>query len=261
MHNQPPQVESFRDLCYLSEVFSTEDDGSHKFSRSTFAIITHDYHVWIGQAPIRKKDLSPKSITESLKLVPDEDVYPEPPSHITTASVPIDGNVFVKGPKVGGYNAFAGIGSLSKLLLQEAETLEILRCNQHPNIIRCHGSIIRRGRIVGLVLDRHPRTLELEARLKARKINSDLCFDGIKAAVEHLHSLGLAHNDLTPYNIMIGEDGTPVVIDYGSCQPFGKNLITAGTPGWVDEDFTTSAQRNDEIALGKLQAWLKEQTR
>ncbi|KAF2241904.1 serine/threonine-protein kinase-like protein [Trematosphaeria pertusa] len=259
MHNQPPQVESFRDLCYLGEVSSTADDGSHKFSR--FAVITHDYHVWIGQAPIRNKDLSPKNITDSLKLILDEDVYPEPPSHITSASVSIDGNVFVKGPKVGGYNAFAGTGALRKLLLQEAETLEILRRNQPPTIIRYHGSIIRRGRIVGLVLDRHPRTLELEARLKKRKIDSDMCFDGIKAAVEHLHSLGLAHNDLNSYNIMMDEDGTPVLIDYGSYQPFGKSLLTAGTPGWVDENFTTSAQRNDEIALGKLQVWLKEQTR
>lgn len=87
-----------------------------------------------------------------------------------------------------------------------------------------------------------------------------MCFDGIKAAVEHLHSIGLAHNDLNPFNIMMDKYGLPVLIDYGSCQPFGEDLITAGTPGWYDEDFTRSAARNDEVALEKIRTWLKEQS-
>jgi len=52
---------------------------------------------------------------------------------------------------------------------------------------------------------------------------------------------------------MVCEDNIPVIIDYGSCQPFGNDLITTGTPGWFDESFTTSAQQHDEIALGKLE--------
>lgn len=131
-------------LGYLSEVFSIEDDGSHKFSRSAFAITTHDDYVWFGQALVRKKDLSSKDIMESLKFVPDEDIYPEPPAHITTVSVPIDGSVFIKGPKAGSYDAFEGTDSLPKLLLQEAEILELLRRNQHPNIVRYHGSICQK---------------------------------------------------------------------------------------------------------------------
>lgn len=78
----------------------------------------------------------------------------------------------------------------------------------------------------------------------------------IASAISHLHSLGLAYNDLTPMNIMVDDNETLFLIDFGSCQPFGSTLITAGTPEWTDEDFTNSAKKNDEIALDKLRAWL-----
>ncbi|KAF2679216.1 hypothetical protein K458DRAFT_445933 [Lentithecium fluviatile CBS 122367] len=225
---------------------------------SRFAVRTRDYQVWIGEAPVGLDTLSLQDITDNLKsVIPDEDIYPEAPPRITTASVSIDSNIFVKGPKIGCYNELVGTDTLPKLLLQEAEILEFLRRNQHENIIQYHGVIMRRGRIVGLALDRHPRTLELEARLQNRKIDYDMCFNAIKAAVNHLHSLGLAHNDLNPYNIMMDKGGRPILVDYGSCQPFGKPLLTAGTPGWCDENFTISAQQNDEFSLKQLQIWLK----
>jgi hypothetical protein len=62
-------------------------------------------------------------------------------------------------------------------------------------------------------------------------------------------------------NIMVDECDNPVVIDYGSCQLFGTKLITAGTPGWIDEDFTTSAQKHDIIALDKIRRWIEKLTR
>ncbi|KAF1841635.1 uncharacterized protein K460DRAFT_344640 [Cucurbitaria berberidis CBS 394.84] len=250
MDYQPPQVESFGDLCHLSETA----DGK----TSRFAVTSRDYQVWIGEAPVGLSDLSLETITDTLKsVIPDEDIYPEAPSHITTASDSIDSNIFVKGPKIGCYNELVGTDTLPKLLLQEAETMEILRCSQHRNIVRYHGVITRRGRIVGLALDRHPRTLDLEVRLQKRKIDYNMCFNAIKAAVKHLHSLQLAHNDLNPNNIMMDKDGSPILIDFGSCQPFGKPLLTAGTPGWCDGNFITSAQQNDEFSLKKLQVWLQ----
>jgi hypothetical protein len=49
---------------------------------------------------------------------------------------------------------------------------------------------------------------------------------------------------------MVDKYDTPIInIDYGSCQPFGAILITMGTPGWIDEDFTISAQQH---ALDKV---------
>ena len=82
--------------------------------------------------------------------------------------------------------------------------------------------------------------------------------DGIRAGVRHLHSLGLAHNDLNPSNVALDGDGNPIILDFGSCKKFGEELISGGTCGWVDEDYSTSAQHHDEIAMGKIEAWLRE---
>jgi serine/threonine protein kinase len=169
--------------------------------------------------------------------------------------MPVDGGVFIKRPMISMYGGFGG--TLPNLFLQEAEILELLRQSPHHNIVRYHGSIFRRGRVVGLVLDRHPRTLRNRVEEGAKDLDTERCLDGIKSGVSHLHKLGLAHNDLTPENIMVSEDDTPIIVDHGSCQPFGHDLITTGTPGWIDENFTTSAQQHDESALEKLEAWLK----
>lgn len=258
MSNKVPRVDSIRDLHPLCEVFTLENDHQ-VFSRSTFAFVTDDYQVFFGEAPIRKKALSLMDINEALKYVPDEEVYPEAPPHITTVSVPVNDNVYVKRPKLTNYNAVKGTGLLPKLLLQEAETLELVMRNPHSNIVRYHGCVVKRGRIVGLVLDRHPVTLQY--RLDGpQNFNAKLCINSITSGVQHLHSLGLAHNDLTPMNILIDEHDTPIIADLGSCQPFGKDLITAGTPGWIDEEFTTSERRHDEIGLSKIRTWLEERT-
>ena len=155
-------------------------------------------------------------------------------------------NVFLKGPKL--HMDFIGT---------RAGIFELLLHNPHPNIVRYHGCLIKRGRIVGIMLDRYPMTLK--QRLENGHFDSEICMSKLTSAVSHLHSLGLAHNDLTPMNIMIDEHDTPVIIDFGSCQPFGCKLITAGTPGWIDQDFALSAQHHDKYALGRLRAWLETQ--
>jgi serine/threonine protein kinase len=182
-------------------------------------------------------------------------VYPQAPWNITTFAEPISSDVFLKGPKL--HADFIGTGLLPKLFLQEAKILEHLLENPHPNIIRYRGCLIERDRIVGIILDRHPMTLKRRLENDMRGFNAENCMREITSAVNHLHSLGLAHNDLTPMNIMVDEHDTSIIIDFGSCQPFGCKLITAGTPGWIDEDFTHSAKDHDIDALRKLQTWLE----
>ncbi|KAF1992947.1 serine/threonine-protein kinase-like protein [Amniculicola lignicola CBS 123094] len=255
------RIESARDLSPLYEAFSEEDDehGNPIFLYSSFGFISDDFTAYFGKSKLRKYDLTSKDIKESLKLLPDEDVYPEAPWDITTSAIPIDSNVFLKGPKL--HTAFIGTGLLPKLILQEVKTMELLLHSPHPNIIRYHGCLIKRGRIVGIVLDRHPMTLKQRLEDGMRHINVETCMSKITSAVSHLHTLGLAHNDLTPMNIMVNEYDTPFIIDFGSCQPFGCELITAGTPGWIDEDFAHSTQDHDESAIGKLRTWLEKQGR
>lgn len=270
MENETQLVSSVRDLRPLTEWYSIQDDGQHKLSRTTFCFVTNNYCAYFGQATVGKWKLTTKMVNECLQRVPDEDIYPIAPPHIKVASAATEDNskFFIKGPKLSRYDELRGTGIASKLLLHEAETLEQLAHHgQHPNIIRYHGCIVKRGRIVGIVLDRHTETLQqrLEGDVENfgtddgnEIFDKDLCIRKIESAAKHIHSLGLAHNDLNPSNIMLKHE-EPIIIDFGSCQPFGKALVSAGTPGWVDIDgCNTSALRNDEIALDRIRTWLAE---
>ncbi|RMZ70055.1 serine threonine- kinase [Pyrenophora seminiperda CCB06] len=261
MVNEDLPISSVRDLSPRYEAFSEDDDenGNPIFLYSSFGYITDEYVAYFGQSKLRRRELNPKLIRESLQRLPDEDVYPEVPSGITVISPPIDETLFLKKPKL--HLDFIGTGLLPKLMLHEAETMELLLRNPHPYIVRYHGCLIKRGRIVSLVLDRLPITLQHRFEKNVQHFNVEDCMNKIKAAVQHLHSLGLAHNDLTPMNIMVDKCDDPFIIDFGSCQPFGNTLITAGTPGWIDEDFTESAQKHDDIALKKIRKWIEKLTR
>lgn len=59
----------------------------------------------------------------------------------------------------------------------------------------------------------------------------DRCIKGLKAAVQHLHDLGLAHINLTPLNVMFPEDGDPVLLHLDTCHPIGTKLRKRGKVG------------------------------
>jgi len=191
---------------------------------------------------------------QSLQRLPDADVYPTAPPDITVFSGPISERLYIKKPKL--HLDFIGTGLLPKLMLHEAETMELLLRNRHPHVVMYHGALTKRGLIVGLVLERLSITLQHRLE-KTQVFDIENCMRKLVSAVSHFHSLGLAHNDLTPMNIMVNECDDPFIIDFGSCRPFETTLITAGTPGWIDEDFTVSAQEHDSIALHKIRKWLE----
>jgi serine/threonine protein kinase len=258
MDDQTLQIKSTKDLYVLYEAFSEDDDedGNPIFLYSSFGYMTDQYVAYFGKSKLRKYDLTAKDIIESLEHVPDEDIYPKTPDSITIATIPIDNKVFFKGPKLN--TAFLGTKLLQKLILQEANTMELLARNPHPNIVGYHGCLIKRDRIVGFVLDRYPVTLEERLKYSTEIIDTETCMSKIESAINHLHSLGLAHNDLTPMNIMVDEKDSPFLIDFGSCGPFGATLITAGTPGWIDEDYIVSGAQFDKAALTKIRTWLEK---
>jgi serine/threonine protein kinase len=129
---------------------------------------------------------------------------------------------------------------------------------RHPNIVKYHGCRVRRGRITAIVLEHHDQTLMEYASTPAfQQIEKVKFLEALESAVYSLHALGLAHNDINPYNIMIKE-GMPILIDFGSCQPFGKRLQSLGTHGWFEELFFTSEKKHDIYSLEKLRQWLQK---
>jgi hypothetical protein len=54
------------------------------------------------------------------------------------------------------------------------------------------------------------------------------------------------------------KDGMPVLIDFGSSQPFVTRLQSLGTEGWYEEVFFTSEKKHDTYSLTILREWLQK---
>ena len=173
-------------------------------------------------------------------------------------------NIYVKRPQIGSWDEEWWRPSIGPLLLSEALVMERIAAGgpAHPNIVRYHGCRVRNNRLVGIELQKYPISLNQHFHEDGEPpADVDDFVAKVDSAIRHLHSLGLAHNDLNPSNIMLDETGAPVLIDFGSCQPFGGRLKTLGTPGWVDGDFFTSELDHDISALEKLRKWLLDPER
>ncbi|RYP59818.1 hypothetical protein DL769_008376 [Monosporascus sp. CRB-8-3] len=144
-------------------------------------------------------------------------------------------------------------------LTWEARVMELISEHPHPHIIGYYGYRVRRGRITGLVLDRHPSDLKNYVKHGIGTIDEGPFMEALESPIHHLHPLGWAHNDLNPGNILVDKSGMPVLIDFGSSHEVGKKLTTSrGTKGWIDEDmkdYTTSEKGHDTSALKKIRAW------
>lgn len=248
---------SITDLAFLSEVFSEHDDEFGKPVRlgSSFGYITHDHVVYTGSSQLGKFDLTIELVRQSMERIPDHQVYPETTQQLTMFDGSCNIDCFVKGPRLS--SGFAGTTLAAKLMLDEAGILQSLLAAPHPNIALYHGCLVERDRIVGLVFKRYGETLDARAGHDLNDLNVAEVMAQLKSAIEHLHSHNLAHNDLKPSNIMMDENGAAVVIDFGSCRPFGEELLTGGTPEWTGEDVTTSDPRHDERGLSSIRSWLE----
>lgn len=251
------QITSKRDLTVLCEV---EDFHTGSVLRTTFAFVDVHDNIWFGQVlGVRKYDLTIQDLRQNLCQISDEVVYPVLTPGLTIVAEGSDvKSYYIKRPKLLCLDNLEETQLLPRMLLEEAHVLELLKPYGHRNIVQYHGCISKRGRIIGLALEKYEITLQYRFEDDPRELDVTACIRGIRAGMEHLHSLGLAHNDLNPTNIALDKDDQPVILDFGSCRKFGETLLSGGTPGWIDEDYSTSASHQDESALQKLESWLRE---
>jgi hypothetical protein len=127
-----------------------------------------------------------------------------------------------------------------KIVARFARELEILKALKHPNIVRCYGNgregkeaylvmeLVSGGSVATLLRRRGKLTWEAVVEYALQ-----IC-DGLAYA----HSWGIVHRDLTPGNLLIGDDGQIKIADFGIARvQFGKRLTqtkhTLGTMAYM----------------------------
>ncbi|KAI0561420.1 serine/threonine protein kinase [Gracilaria domingensis] len=176
--------------------------------------------------------LSPQSIYPSADDLP-----------LSKAQCSLSPACYVKQPSI--LSAHANVNAVKELLLREARIMEALKDYNHPNIVRYHGYIERKGELRGFCLERYPESLPSRLDRLGACFDVDHTMEGIKRGIEFLHDVGYAHNDINPANIMFRDDGTPVIIDFDACVPIGEELgEKVGTPFFCDESATHSREQN-----------------
>ncbi len=263
-----PVVRAFSDLNGVIETFGLrdKDDPETRYTKyTTCYVYDDDDKAYFGQVFKEKKKITVEEFAASLRRVPDEEIYPEIPlgAKLTAASTmgQTTRTIFIKRPSLLDYEEASGHGWIRRIFLAEALIMEQIAAAPHPNIAKYFGCRMRDGFLTGIVLERHDSSLNDHYAQGRQSVDADNFMAKLGEAVHHLHSLGLAHNDLNPNNVMLDKAGDPVLIDFGSCQPFGGRLMQAGTIGWCDGPIHFSDKRHDDSALGKMRNWLEDPER
>lgn len=123
-----------------------------------------------------------------------------------------------------------------KRFLDEAKTLAQFR---HPNVVRVNSFFENNN--TGYMVMEYEEGSELAAMIKAGTVFGEQelldvllpILDGL----EQIHAQGFIHRDIKPANIFIRNDGSPVLIDFGSArQAIGgqtKTMTSLVTPGFA----------------------------
>ncbi len=116
--------------------------------------------------------------------------------------------------------------SIVRMFSQEA--MNLAKAN-HPNIVGVH-QVFEENNTAYMALDYvHGHDLleilqEDPESLKPELVESYLV--KILDAVKHIHSMGMLHRDISPDNIIINEQGEPILIDFGAARESKNERVT-----------------------------------
>ncbi|CAL5865819.1 uncharacterized protein PFLUO_LOCUS25 [Penicillium psychrofluorescens] len=201
--------------------------------------------------------------------IPTNNFYPEYHQKFTRAYGNCNGNWYLKRPQLSKYDPNYP-DEIKDQVLHEVQICEFLTKHPHPNIAQYHGCDVHNGFITGIYFTKYSLTLmervnpkklskllfALDRKTGGLSIHEQLWLDQVERALRHLHSLGIAHNDINPTNIMV-EGDKAVIIDFDSCRFYETDVgLVKSTYQWHDEKVTTARPLNDLDALEEIRLWL-----
>ncbi len=145
-----------------------------------------------------------------------------------------------------------------KAFLEEARLMARFR---HANIVHVRRFFEMHG--TGYIVLNYERGGTLATRLEAGpppEAELRKWIDGILDGLDSVHDQAALHRDLKPNNVIIREDGSPVLIDFGAARDFkgrrSRSITAIATPGYSPpEQYGVGGQQGpwtDFYALGAI---------
>uniref|UniRef100_Q47FN0 Protein kinase:GAF n=1 Tax=Dechloromonas aromatica (strain RCB) TaxID=159087 RepID=Q47FN0_DECAR len=146
----------------------------------------------------------------------------------------------------------------NKVLLDEARTVSKMR---HPNIVPIFEAGEERGDLY-LVFEYVPGKNLAEFLRQSGAlppVKAVTILGKVLDAVAHAHAQGIIHRDLKPSNILLDDDGTPRVMDFGIAARIdgaseGTDRVT-GTPAYMSPEYILKrelSERSDVFSAGVI---------
>ena len=259
----PPTLTSWDQIRPLFHRFEHEDcDGNIVEKRAELWYHEEEGNIYHGHVPEPVRDVSLEQASACLRRIPSEHVYPLAPAGISVYVADTKNRfeaVHMKLPDVTPYyDEITSHTEVADRFLMQAKALECVREHPHRHVVEFKGCVVRKNRIVALAIRRYRAHLEslMKRRDRYDRATKLALLTKVRSAVEHLHVLGLAHNNVTPYAVMIDDQNEPVLTAFDYCSTVGDDLMPRR---WEDgrEDFDhVSSLKNDEMGLERLEKWL-----
>jgi serine/threonine protein kinase len=153
------------------------------------------------------------------------------------------------------------IGAFNHLIKRFEEEAKLLVGLKHPNIVRVW-ELFKANNTVYMVMDyEEGETLNSYLKKYPRLNENEIIniMNPVFEAIKYVHSKGILHRDIAPDNIYMRENGTPMVIDFGSARDviakYSKDITSIVKEGYSPpEQYSTTNQSppTDIYALGAV---------
>ena len=144
-----------------------------------------------------------------------------------------------------------------------AREAEILRRIDHPNIVKIFDYNFDDRKGLPYLIMEHVNGRQLSQHIKQNSLDFNLKISIIKQtadALDYVHRQGIIHRDIKPENILVTEDGTVKITDFGIGKIIDSELTIAGdvmgSPAYMSPESFDSARtidyRTDIFSLGVI---------
>jgi serine/threonine protein kinase len=169
----------------------------------------------------------------------------------------LDREVAVKQLRLEGSPDEQAAGDVTERAMREARIAARLR---HPNAIAVHDVVAHDGRPCLVMEYLRSDSLGVVASLRGGLPPEEVAGIGaqVAAALAEAHAAGIVHRDVKPDNVLLTEDGTAKITDFGVSRAVGLGTVTAtgilaGTPAYLAPEVAAGQEadaRSDVFSLG-----------